>query len=222
MMHNPPKFRVFEAWVYGRYLPPCEVVKNIYGLISGSKDLTELNIKLVSDHWGSVKGGKNKIRLHGTNLTRADRVKGGKSVPKDPERLRRISHLGFLKSTRRKFLGPNGELVFNKLEKEVAESLHKNGISYEYEPIMLLGKWFVVPDFRLKGKVVVECTGWTNIEEKSFQLRNKIKKLLASKTVKRAIVVTNQELFEGYWKNLNELATVTTVERLTQVLNENK
>lgn len=61
-MRDPPTFRVFEAWVYGRYLPPYEVVKAIHRLIDGSRDLAELNIKLVSDNWGSVKGGKTKLK----------------------------------------------------------------------------------------------------------------------------------------------------------------
>ena len=217
-MCDPPTFRVFEAWVYGRYLPPYEVVKAIHMLIGGSKDLGELNIKLVSDHWGSVKDGKNKIKAYGTNLTKADRAKGGRNVPKDPNRLKRISHLGFLKMVKRKFLGPNGELVFNKLEKEVVETLYANGIDYIYEPIIHLEGRFVIPDFLLEGGVIIECTGWTNVKEKSSQLKNKIKKLLASRVIKRVIVVTNQGLLQSYQKNLNMLATVTTVERLIPAL----
>ncbi len=217
-MCDPPTFKVFEAWVYGRYLPPYEVVKAIHRLIGGSKDLAELNIKLVSDNWGSVKGGKSKIKAYGTNLTKVDRVKGGRNAPKDPKRLRSISHLGFLERAKRKFLGPNRELLFNKLEKEVAETLHANGINYEYEPIIQLEGRFVIPDFLLEGKVAIECTEWTNVKEKSSQLKNKIKKLLASKVIKRAIVVTNQGLFQGYQKNLNKLTTVITIEQLIQAL----
>lgn len=132
--------------------------------------------------------------------------------------MRSISHLGFLKMVKRKFLGPNRELLFNKLEKEVAETLHVNGINYEYEPIILLEGRFVVPDFLLEGKIVIECTAWTNVKEKSSQLKNKIKKLLASKVIKRAIVVTNQGLLQSYQKNLNKLTTVITAEQLVQAL----
>jgi hypothetical protein len=175
-------------------------------------------IRFVPDNWGSVKGGKNKIKIHGINLTKADRVKGGKNIPKDPKRLRMISHLGFLKSTKRKFLGPKGELVFNELEKKVAETLHANGIDYVYEPIISLGKNFVSPDFLLEGKVIIECTEWTDITEKSFLLKTKIKRLVASKIIKRAIVVTNQSLLRGYQKSLKETAAVTTLEHFIQVL----
>lgn len=217
-MCDPPTFKVFEAWVYGRYLPPYEVVKAIHRLIGKSKNLAELKVKLVSDNWGSVKGGKNKINAYGTNLTKVDRAKGGRNAFKDPKRLKSISHLGFLKRCKRKFLGPNRESLFNKLEKEVAETLHANGIKYEYEPIIPLEERFVIPDFLLKGEVAIECTEWTNVKEKSYQLENKIKRLLASKVIKRAIVVTNQGLLRSYQKSLNKFATIITTEQLVQAL----
>lgn len=219
-IRNSQTFKVFEAWTYGRYLPPYEVVKAIHKLSDESENPIKLNIKLVPDNWGSVKGGKSKIKTHGTNLTREDRIKGGRNAPKDPERLRRISHLGFSKMIERKFRGPNGELLFNKLEKEVAEILHASGIDYAYELIIRLEKGFVIPDFVLKGGVVIECIEWTNVREKSSQLKNKIKKLLSSKLIKNAIIVTNQSLLRSYKKNLGEVAEVFTADKLAETLKD--
>jgi len=56
-----------------------------------------------------------------------------------------------------KFKTLRGEFVRNKLEMEVANTLFKNKINYEYEPYVRIDQNIYFPDFKI-GNTIIECT----------------------------------------------------------------
>ena len=55
-----------------------------------------------------------------------------------------------------------GDLVRNWLEREVADFLHSNGVSYEYEKLVLANNNVYFPDF-VVGNIIIDCTYWKGL-----------------------------------------------------------
>ena len=74
-----------------------------------------------------------------------------------------------------KFSTKKGELVRNKLERDVADLLYDCNIDYKYEPYTESEKNVYFPDFAI-GKTIIECTMWKGVH-KAYQLSRKINDL---------------------------------------------
>jgi hypothetical protein len=65
-----------------------------------------------------------------------------------------------------------GHFVRNWLEKEVADILYANKLSYEYEPYTLVNQNVYFPDF-ICNNIIIECTYWKG-KDKAEKLKVKI------------------------------------------------
>lgn len=210
-------FRVFEAWAYGKFLPPYDVVKALCR-ISGRR-VSDLSLTLLPENWGQVIGGRKKSRLYDSNLTIIDRRKGGKIGRKSIERLKRIAHKGVYVRTARKYVGPRNEMMFNRLEQKVAEILYRNEREYEYESIIQIKNRAIVPDFFLpKLRTLIECTTWTNVEEKAEEINRKARVLMKGKAIDHFIVVTSDQRLKQYKETIEKPVKVVTTKGLINTL----
>lgn len=139
-------------------------------------------------NWVQIKGGKIRSKTK-CNLTTKDRIKGFKKA-------RCIS-------SKRKTIGPKGELMFNKEEKLIAEMLLKNDFEYQYEPIIYLGKNYAVPDF-IVGGIIIERCGFGNWTPYWSNLVKKLKRLEKYKKGK-VIILTPSKYFITAIKKLHKL-----------------
>ncbi|MCX6770746.1 MAG: hypothetical protein NTX79_01695 [Candidatus Micrarchaeota archaeon] len=158
-------------------------------------------------NWGRVKGGKNCLAIKKMNGTweanfkkmmkgssknlKAWHKKMKKEHPVDYhlDQYRRFKKIGGYKYTTNR-----GEKVRNTLEKKVADLLYRNGLDYEYEPLVKGTKNYYFPDFKI-GTLIIECTMWRG-EEKAYKLLHKIQDL--EKAGVEAIVIVPPELRRFY------------------------
>lgn len=131
-----------------------------------------------------------------------------------------------LKNTSRKFIGPNGEKMYNKLEYDTAKILLSNNLKYEYEKIFDSdnANGHISCDFMIKKDkriMLIEVTNWDKIEEKCYELNkkftifgkyykgcikvvvniNKIKKELYKKYLSKNILVFSINEFKDFIKD---------------------
>ena len=213
-------FRAFQHWYKGERLPTLQIVRTICDL--SNLDFSQLGIQVREEAWGQTKGGKMRIKLHGCNLDKRNRVLGGRAARKalisklgtDYEQfMRKISSKGGInsviskKNLMRKIIGPRGERMFNQLEKDVAQILLSANVDYQYEPILKVGHQTIIPDFKT-GNLIIECTKWTNTKVKAMSLKGKIKALLVRHHYLYFIVVTKDTLKKRYVPHLKGFAEV--------------
>lgn len=134
---------------------------------------------------------------------------------------RRQWSLTGLKRTGRKVIGPNGEKMYNALEKRVATTLEALNIPYTYEKRFdtdTLNGFFSI-DFQICGNVFIEATYWDKAMTKSKILNKKYEMLnkLFHKRLK-FIVVTRQNQTEEYRKYLERDIKVCCPKELTTLL----
>jgi len=223
-------FRAFQHWYKGERLPPLEIVRTMCDL--SNLDFSQLGIQVKEEAWGKIKGGKMRIKLHGCNLDKRNRVLGGKAARKalisrleaDYEQfMRKISSKGGInsviskKNLMRKIIGPRGEPMFNQLEKEVAHILLSQKVDYEYEPIIFVDNQLIVPDFRT-GNLIIECTKWTNAKPKAMSIREKIKRLLTGYPKLDFFVVTTSSLKKRYVRHLSGFVKVLSTEEFEYLI----
>jgi len=219
-------FRAFQHWYKGERLPTLEIVCTICDL--SNLDFSQLGIQVREEAWGQIKGGKIRIKLHGCNLDRRNRVLGGKAGRRAlisnlgadyKQFMRRISSKGGInsviskKNLMRKIIGPRGEPMFNQLEKDVARILLSANVDYQYEPVLTVGHQTIIPDFKT-GNLIIECTKWTNAKVKAMSLKGKINALLARYPYFDFFVVTASSLKKRYMLHLNGFAKVLTTKEL--------
>jgi len=84
-----------------------------------------------------------------------------------------------LAHTGRKATGPNGERMYNELERRVASILKRERIPYEYEKRFDTdtGNRFFSIDFFIGRNRFIEVTNWDDEKEKSEKLNRKYRKL---------------------------------------------
>jgi hypothetical protein len=97
-----------------------------------------------------------------------------------------------------KYITKRGEKVRNKFEKDVADTLNKLKVNYQYEPLVNIGSKYFFPDFLINDKIIVEATAWRG-KIKAYKLREKIKELEKKYKV---YVVIPKNLY-SYYKILN-------------------
>ena len=211
--------RSFRRWRLGKALPPRGLIERINNLTD--QKLRGMTVTIRPGDWGQRKGGLVKFALCGCNLTLRDRVKGG-TVGGKLNSLHHLWSIGSLgganptksgRNPRRKVLGPDGKMMYNILEKQCFAALLQAGFAVEYEPVVIVGKRRIIPDFRI-GNVYVECTGDPKVFAKAGRFLEKFRLLEKYEEAWRAIVVTLPHLVERYRLRLGRRAFVTTKEGL--------
>ena len=186
---------VSGSGILAKCLPPLNVVEVICE--NSDEEISDLAHTLRPPSWGQTKGGLKKIARYGCNLTLEDRVKGGRRAGRSNsvDHMTYVASIGAassLKSNRnprRHVTGPNGILMYIKLEKDVYELLLQSGLSVEYEPIVRIGIRRIAPDFRI-GRIYVECTCEPKASIKAASLSKKFELLNQESLLEKAIVVT--------------------------------
>jgi len=211
--------RSFQNWYKGFWSPTYEVASVICKLIG--TDLRFMNVEIVDDNWGRSIGGKRKFERYGCQLTLEERRLAGTKTGSSNtlEHLMSIASSGGVASIksmtnfRRKVIGPRGEIMFNKLEQEVATILLKTGVNYDYEKVFRQGNNHVIPDF-VVGNVLIECTYDTRVDWKARRIIERFEPLMSQFKQPRLIVVTTDKLKSKYCRCLNGFATVLKTSEL--------
>lgn len=205
--------RSFQNWYKGFWSPTYEVASAICKLTHS--DLHIMDAEIVDDNWGRSIGGKRKFERYGCQFTLEERRLAGRKTGSSNtlEHLTNIASSGGVASIkskinfRRKVMGPRGEMMFNKLEQEVATILLNIGANYDYEKVFHQSSNHVIPDF-VVGNVLIECTYDTRIDWKARRIVERYKPLLSQIQQFRLIVITTDKLKFKYCNHLNGFATV--------------
>lgn len=175
------------------------------------------------DHWGCREGGKKCVlskRRAGTlekNLSllkkmSSERMKDWHKRMKkeDPFVYHQIQYARFKKIASYSCKTDRGELVRNRLEKEIADRLNAMGVDYSYEPCLRAHGSMYFPDF-LFGKTILEVTEWKGYQ-KARSLRTKAWDYLAEGF--RVLIVVPRSLW-GYYAPVRKwLITPQAFEKL--------
>lgn len=223
--------RTLRNWKNSLVFPSLEALEIICKIFNYELDYSQ--IKILPEYWGRRLGGNRKIEMYGFSLTRKDRVKGGLRAIKKlrqnfgPERMREVSSYAGSISVKngtqykRKVEGPNGEKMYNILEKEVAEILTKLGLKYEYEKVIHLENRYIVPDFIVEDRIVIESTYFYLAKYIAKRLTKKFHLYRKNLQMSKFVVVTNDELKGEYTRLLKGIATVLVTKDLPGWLAEN-
>jgi len=155
-----------KNWKNEKRLLPKEVFTKLLNIFPKFKMYNRYILTELPRNWAQIKGGKIRSKMK-NNLTRKDRVKAFQNSKKF--------------YFKRKTVGPKGELMFNIYEKRIADTLLKNELEYQYEPVVLLGKNYAFPDFLLDNFIIERCgfgdfrNYWSALERKISRL-NKYRK----------------------------------------------
>lgn len=175
-----------------------------------------------------------RIKLHGCNLDKRNRVLGGKAAQRAlisklganyEQFMRKIASKGGInsviskKNLMRKTIGPKGERMFNQLEKDVANILLSANVDYQYEPVLKVDQRTIIPDFKT-GNLIIECTKWTNTKVKAMSLKEKIKVLLVRYPYLHFIVITKDTLKNRYVAHLKGFAEVLSTREFRRLMME--
>lgn len=169
-------------------------------------------IRTLPDNWKQVKGGINRVRKakkeEGNFEQQLELCHKGSSIfmkklhkkmkKETPEKYYSMQYEKFKKIAGYKHITKNGEKVRNKLEKDVADLLKDMNITYEYEPLIRIGKRFFFPDFIINKNIIIECTFWRGLD-KAQKLRQKL--VYLDKEYKTYVLIP-KSLYK-YYKILN-------------------
>jgi len=175
------------------------------------KNKTRMIEKKLPNNWRQVIGGKRCViakkkkgtfdrdMKHLQNIQSAKLKKWHHDMKKNsPEEYYLLQYSRFKKVGSYKLRTLKGEKVRNSLEKDIADILFRNKVSYEYEPLIRMGDHFFFPDFVIADKIVIECTMWRGFE-KAYKLKSKVDIL---KNRYKVFVVIPKAL-NNYYKILN-------------------
>ncbi len=147
------------------------------------------NLEFFENNWRQKKGGINCVKskkkkgVFERDLKKAQK-KGIQKIKEWHKKMKKekpkeyylIQYGKFKKICGYKYKTKKGEKVRNKFEEEVANKLYKMKLSYEYEPLVKIGKKWFFPDFLIDNKIIIEATAWEG-KEKAYLLRKKMKHL---------------------------------------------
>jgi len=164
--------------------------------------------KILSSNWRQREGGQKCVLLKKENGSyetqlHSCQVKGIQKLKKWHKEFKERSpelYYDFLAENLRKAGGyklitHKGELVRNSLEKDVADYLFSQNISYQYEPKIIIDGHIFFPDFFIPSQnLIIECTMWRG-SEKAFELNQK-RLLLEKKYI--FIVIIPKSLYRYY------------------------
>jgi len=186
--------RGLRNWLNEERLMPKSIFEIILEKFPFTKVYKKYVLEELPKNWPQIKGGKIRSKMK-NNLTTKDRIRGFKKAK--------------IMSSKRKIIGPKGELMFNKEERLVAEELLKNNLEYKYEPIILVGKNYAVPDF-VVGNVIIERCGYGNWNPYWSNLLKKLRRFEKYKKGK-VIILTPSKYFVIAVKKLNKLKNITVI-----------
>jgi hypothetical protein len=110
-----------------------------------------------------------------------------------------------------------GQKYRNVLELEVAKILTEKSVDFEYERLLKCDDKFYFPDFAF-DKIIVECTFWDDVEQKSRGLQLKVDDYLKL-GFELVLIVTTEKYLEKYSKLLaTSNVMVITADRLSDLL----
>lgn len=149
----------------------------------------QIRIKsILAKNWGKKKGGHACFKTkknEGTWESNLEKMKeqSSKRMKKwhrkmksqQPGEYYKLQYNNFKKIGRYKIRTTRGEMVRNKLEKNVADFLYEHNQAYEYEKLVLIRQKAYFPDFIIRN-TIIECTEWKGVE-KAYKLRDKFKDL---------------------------------------------
>ncbi len=158
------------------------------------------------DDWGTRKGGilggkavaeklKNdlvfrkawveKCRKGGTNNIRQGLIKNWE--------------IGFRNVGRRRFLGPNDEKMFTEAEKRIAEFFAKKGITYRYEPKLIINGMTYFPDFIIKNNIIIERCGFLS-KKYSITLNKKFRSYASLNN--KVVIIIPKKIYKTFHRNV--------------------
>lgn len=126
-----------------------------------------------------------------------------------------------LRRTSRKYVGPQGENMYNYLEIRVAKILMAAGLRYFYEKHFASDtkNGFFSVDFLVESlNLAIEATYWDKVMDKCSILRTKFKRLKRINPSLRFVVVTKTSLADKYKKSLPSNIVVLTPPELEQMI----
>lgn len=176
------------------------------------KNIEEIQTEDLENNWRQKLGGKNCVitkKRKGTfqkDLKKAQES-GAKKLKKwhqimkltEPKKYYNLQYSKFKKIGGYKHTTNKGEKVRNLLEKQIADTLYKLNINYEYEPLIKANKRYFFPDFVINKKIIIECTSWKG-ETKAYKLKEKIEHL---KNDYKVFVIVPKNLY-SYYKILDD------------------
>lgn len=193
----------------GKALPEKRL--NSITCLLGIKDKNKIILKELKENWRQIIGGKNCVKIKkakGTfrkDLEKAQKMGAlklkewhKKMKRENPREYYLSQYSKFKKIGGYKYKTENEEKVRNLLEKQVADTLRKLKIKYEYEPLIKVGRKYFFPDFLIGNKIIIECTAWKG-EEKAYKLKEKIEHL---KKDYKVYILIPKNLY-SYYKILN-------------------
>ena len=224
-------YTTIREWRDEKWSIQLAVFNKIIEVCPESKCYENYVTELKEDTWGQKVGGRTtKQRKHGffdpaySQQSGSWKSKGGQTGVRKwhvrmknehPEEYRRIQYSRIKKSLKYK-CEFNGQKYRNNLELEVARILTEQLVEFEYERPLNWDNRFYFPDFTL-GKLVIECTFWNNVLQKTKELSQKIEDY--RKLNLRTVIVTTNRYLEKYSELLANLnVTVITSDKLTEVL----
>jgi hypothetical protein len=147
-----------------------------------------------------IKNGNYKQDLENAQKRGALKLKEWHRRMKEehPEEYYIIQYAKFKKIGGYKYLTEKGEKVRNRFEKDVADTLNKLNINYQYEPLVHANGRYFFPDFLIDNKIIIEATTWRG-KIKAYKLKEKIKALEKKYKV---YVIIPKNLY-SYYKILN-------------------
>lgn len=176
-------FETLREWVKERRYIPEDIFVKIINLYPQLKIYENYIIEKKENNWGQIKGGLSggkaiKEKLKNDFKYRIEWVekcrKGG--INNINKGLIKNWEIGFRNIGKRKFIGPKGEKMFTKTEKQIAEFFAENNVKYEYEPRIILNGNNYFPDFMIDNLIIERCGV---ISKKYFNsLQNKLRDYL--------------------------------------------
>ena len=211
------RYDIFEKII--NFCPQCRTFQNAI-------------IKTNDDDWGRKLGGLHtKERQHGflnpkySQQSSNWKSNGGKIGTKKwhermkkekPQEYRQIQYDRIKQSLKYKH-EYQGQKYRNLLELKTAKILTENKVQFEYEKLLRCGEKFYFPDFVI-DKIILECTFWHNIEEKSNELKQKASAYLKL-GFEIVIIITTQKYLSDYSRLLENLdVRVITLDDLSGLL----
>lgn len=228
-------YTTLRDWRDERYSMHYEAFHKLAEMHPRCKDFRDFIANLREDNWGRRLGGfRAKQKERGffdpkhAKQRRLWRSNGGKIVLRrwharmkanEPSEYRRTQQQRLKQSLKYKY-EYHGQKFRNILELNVAKILTENSVKFEYEPMLNCEGKIYFPDFMIND-VIIECTFWHDIKQRTKELRRKIDDYLKLR-IRDILIVTLPKYVDGYSKLLdNPSVMVITPETLRNMLGGN-
>lgn len=171
---------------------------------------------ILDNNWGQKLGGKAVVlskKAKNTFNRDMDRLKQLSSIrmkkwhremkQTNPEFYYKLQYKRFKKIRKHPFLiTKNRVRVRNSFEKEVADFLYENKISFIYEPYVNINKKAYFPDFVIGNNILIEVTAWKHPD--TFRLSYLKKKIKDYISCKYQIIFYIPKQYRNFYKEIDE------------------